>query len=79
MPHGFSKISEALRAGAETFHALKKLLKEKKLSTAVGDEGGFAPNLENDADGLQLLADAIAKAGYKPGKQISLALDVAAL
>lgn len=78
VPHGFSKFSEALRAGAETFHALKKLLKEKKLSTAVGDEGGFAPNLENDADGLQLLADAISKAGYKPGKQISLALDVAA-
>ena len=78
VPHGFISFSEALRAGAEVFAALKKLLKEKKLATAVGDEGGFAPNLESDADGLQLLADAIDKAGYKAGKQISLALDVAA-
>ena len=78
VPHGFVSFSEALRAGAETFHALKKLLKDRKLSTAVGDEGGFAPNLESDAQGLELLADAIDAAGYKAGTQISLALDVAA-
>ena len=78
VPHGFVSFSEALRAGAEVFHALKKLLKEKKLATAVGDEGGFAPDLESDAEGLQLLSDAIDRAGYKAGKQISLALDVAA-
>ncbi|MCA8911640.1 MAG: phosphopyruvate hydratase, partial [Planctomycetes bacterium] len=78
VPHGFDSFGEALRAGAETFHALKKLLKDKKLSTAVGDEGGFAPNLGSDAEGLELLNDAISAAGYKPGKQICLALDVAA-
>ncbi|MCA8913897.1 MAG: phosphopyruvate hydratase [Planctomycetes bacterium] len=78
VPHGFDSFGEALRAGAETFHALKKLLKDKKLSTAVGDEGGFAPNLDSDAQGLELLNDAISAAGYKPGKQICLALDVAA-
>ena len=78
VPHGFENFNEALRAGAETFHALKKLLKDKKLSTAVGDEGGFAPNLDSDAQGLELLNDAISAAGYKPGKQICLALDVAA-
>ncbi|MBK8208137.1 MAG: phosphopyruvate hydratase [Planctomycetes bacterium] len=78
VPHGFVNFSEALRAGAECFHALKKLLKDKKLNTAVGDEGGFAPNLESDEQGLALLNDAIDAAGYKPGKQISLALDVAA-
>jgi enolase len=78
VPHAFPTFGEALRAGAECFHHLKKLLKEKKLSTAVGDEGGFAPNLESDAQGLELLNQAIETAGYKPGKQISLALDVAA-
>lgn len=78
VPHGFESFGEALRAGVETFHSLKKLLKDKKLSTAVGDEGGFAPNLESDAQGLELLNDAISAAGYKPGKQICLALDVAA-
>jgi enolase len=78
VPHGFVNFSEALRAGAETFQALKKLLRDKKLNTNVGDEGGFAPDLDGDANGLALLADAIEAAGYKPGKQISLALDVAA-
>jgi enolase len=78
VPHGFVSFNEALRAGAETFHALKKLLKDKKLSSAVGDEGGFAPNLDSDAQGLELLNDAISAAGYKPGTQICLALDVAA-
>lgn len=78
VPHGFDCFADALRAGVETFHSLKKLLLEKKLSTSVGDEGGFAPNLESDALGLELLNDAIGAAGYKPGEQISLALDVAA-
>jgi enolase len=78
VPHGFVSFSEALRAGTETFHHLKKLLKDRKLSTSVGDEGGFAPDLESDAQGLTLLAEAIEAAGYKPGEQISLALDVAA-
>lgn len=78
VPHGFDCFADALRAGVETFHSLKKLLLEKKLSTSVGDEGGFAPNLESDAIGLELLNDAIGAAGYKAGDQISLALDVAA-
>lgn len=78
VPHGFVNFSEALRAGAECFHALKKLLKDRKLNTAVGDEGGFAPNLEANGQGLELLVQAIEAAGYKPGNQISLALDVAA-
>ncbi|MBE7491576.1 MAG: phosphopyruvate hydratase [Planctomycetes bacterium] len=78
VPHGLANFSEALRAGAEVFHNLKKILKKKKLNTAVGDEGGFAPDLQSDADGLALLLEAIEAAGYKPGQQISLALDVAA-
>jgi enolase len=78
VPHGFVNFSEALRAGTETFHHLKKLLKDRKLSTSVGDEGGFAPDLESDAQGLELLQEAIQAAGYRPGEQISLALDVAA-
>jgi enolase len=78
VPHGFPTFGEALRAGAECFHHLKKLLSGKKLATAVGDEGGFAPNLQTEAEGLSLLTDAISAAGYKPGKQVSLALDVAA-
>ncbi|MDC1142457.1 phosphopyruvate hydratase [Planctomycetota bacterium] len=78
VPHGFDSFADALRAGTETFHALKKILHDKKLSTAVGDEGGFAPNLDSDAEGLALLNEAISAAGYKPGEQISLALDVAA-
>jgi enolase len=78
VPHGFDNFNEALRAGAECFHHLKRLLASKKLSTAVGDEGGFAPNLDNEGQGLSLLTDAIGAAGYKPGKQVSLALDAAA-
>ncbi|MCC6465874.1 MAG: phosphopyruvate hydratase [Planctomycetes bacterium] len=78
VPHGLPSFSEALRAGAEVFHNLKKILKKRKLSTAVGDEGGFAPDLPSDAEGLSLLMEAIEAAGYKPRKQISLALDVAA-
>lgn len=69
---------EALRVGAEVFHSLKKLLHSKDLSTAVGDEGGFAPNLKSNEEALELLCQAISNAGYKPGKDVLLALDVAA-
>ena len=68
---------EALRVGVETFHQLKKLLKSKNLSTSVGDEGGFAPNLSSNEEALKLLCEAITAAGYKPGKDVLLALDVA--
>jgi enolase 1/2/3 len=78
VPHGFDSFPEALRAGVETFHALKKILKDGKKSTGVGDEGGFAPDLANNSEGLELLVRAIEAAGYQPGEQISLALDVAA-
>jgi enolase len=78
VPHGFERFSEALRAGVEVYHALKTVLKEKKMVTAVGDEGGFAPNLGSNREALDLLMTAIGKAGYEPGRQIALALDVAA-
>ena len=78
VPWGFSEFSEALRAGAEVFHTLKKVLGDKSLSTAVGDEGGFAPNLSTNEEALELVLKAIEKAGYKPGEQIALALDAAA-
>ena len=77
-PVGFDNFSRALRAGVECYHALKAVLKSKKLSTAVGDEGGFAPNLTSNEQALEVLVEAIKKAGYKPGKDIVLALDVAA-
>ena len=77
VPVGFTSFAEALRAGAEVFHTLKKILKEKGLVTAVGDEGGFAPNLERNSEALDLILRAIEKAGYKPGDQVALALDVA--
>ena len=77
VPIGFSRFSEALRAGVETFHHLKKLLHDRALPTTVGDEGGFAPRLQSNADGLALLIEAIAAAGYKPGEEVALALDVA--
>jgi enolase len=76
VPHGAPTFREALRMGTEVFHTLKGLLKDKGLSTAVGDEGGFAPDLGNIEAG-DLLVQAIEKAGYRPGDQISLALDVA--
>ncbi|MCP9887557.1 phosphopyruvate hydratase [Cyanobium sp. ATX 6A2] len=76
VPHGAPSFKEALRMGTEVFHTLKGLLKDKGLSTAVGDEGGFAPDLGNEEAG-ELLVQAIEKAGYRPGDQISLALDVA--
>ena len=78
MPVGAKSFTEALRWCAETYQALKSILKEKNLSTAVGDEGGFAPNLESDEEALELLVEAIKKAGYKPGKEIALATDIAA-
>jgi enolase len=78
VPHGAPSFSEALRYGAEVFHHLKSILKKKGLSTAVGDEGGFAPDLKSNEEALETILDAIRAAGYKPGTQISLALDVAA-
>ena len=78
MPKGFDTFSEGLRANAETFHALKAVLKKKGLSTAVGDEGGFAPKLESTEAAIEVILQAIKDAGYKAGKEIFLALDVAA-
>jgi len=77
MPAGASNFAEALRMGAEIFHALKGVLKSKGYNTAVGDEGGFAPDLKSNEEALQVIMEAIAKAGYKPGEDILLALDVA--
>jgi len=77
MPVGASSFREALRMGAEIFHSLKAVLKEKGLNTAVGDEGGFAPNLKSNEEALQTIMEAIEKAGYKPGEDIMLAMDVA--
>jgi enolase len=78
VPIGFDRFAEALRAGAEIYHTLKGVLKKAGMVTAVGDEGGFAPNLKSNREALDLLMTAIEKAGYKPGTQIGLALDVAA-
>ena len=77
MPKGAKSFSEALRMGAETFHALKAVLKGMKMSTNVGDEGGFAPELKSNEQALEVLIMAIEKAGYKPGKDIFIALDAA--
>ena len=77
LPVGAPSFSEAMRWGAEVFHTLKAVLKAKKLNTAVGDEGGFAPNLASNVAALDCLLEAIEKAGYKPGKDIYLGLDVA--
>jgi enolase len=78
MPVGATSFKEALRWGAEIYHTLKAVLKSKGLATGVGDEGGFAPNLPTNEDALKVIMEAIEKAGYKPGEQIKLALDVAA-
>lgn len=78
MPLGFASFSEALRCGVEVFHSLKKVLQEKGLKTAVGDEGGFAPDLGSNAEALDLISTAVEKAGYKLGEQVWIALDVAA-
>jgi enolase 1/2/3 len=77
MPAGAKNFAEALRMGAEIFHALKGVLKSKGYNTAVGDEGGFAPNLKSNEEALQVIMEAIVKAGYKPGDDVLLALDVA--
>ena len=77
MPVGAASFSEALRWGVETYHTLKKLLHDRKLSTAVGDEGGFAPDLAKNEDAVKLLVEAIERAGYTPGTQIAIALDPA--
>ena len=77
MPVGAKSFSEALRMNAEIYHNLKALLKEKGLSTALGDEGGFAPNLKNNAEAIEVILEAVVKAGYKPEEDIVIALDVA--
>jgi enolase len=78
VPRGAPSFSEALRYGAEVFHALKSVLKERRLSTAIGDEGGFAPQLDSAEDALESISTAVSKAGYKLGEQIFIALDPAA-
>ena len=77
MPVGLPTFSEALRCGVETYHALKGVLKEKGLSTAVGDEGGFAPNLSSNVEAIDVILQAVEKAGYKPGEQVKIAIDAA--
>src|SRR6185436_16718729 len=76
-PYGAATFSEALRMGVEVFHTLKKVLKDRGYSTAVGDEGGFAPNCKSNQEALEVVLEAIVKAGYQPGKQIGIALDPA--
>src|SRR4029079_12596684 len=78
VPIGFDRFAEALRAGVEVYHTLKKVLKGRGLGTGVGDEGGFAPALASTREALDLLVEAIGEAGYAPGRQIALALDVGA-
>jgi len=77
MPIGATRFSEGLQWGVETYHTLKSLLRTKGLSTAVGDEGGFAPNLANNEEAIEFLVDAITRAGFKPGVDIAIALDPA--
>lgn len=76
-PIGADSFAEALRMGAEVYHTLKGVIKDRGLSTGLGDEGGFAPNLDSNAEALDLICEAIKKAGYEPGKDVALALDVA--
>ena len=78
MPLGFDNFSDALRCGTEVFHSLKKVLHDKGMSTAVGDEGGFAPDLPNSDEAIEVVLTAIEKAGYQPGDQVKIALDCAA-
>ena len=77
MPFGAGSFTEGLRCGAEIFHALKGVLREKGLATSVGDEGGFAPNLSSNKEAIEVILQAIEKAGYRPGDEVKLALDVA--
>ena len=78
MPVGAPSFAEALRWGAETYHALKGVLHERGLSTSVGDEGGFAPNLPSNEEAVKVLVEAVKVAGYEPGEQIAIAIDAAA-
>jgi len=78
VPRGFDRFSEALRCGAEVFHTLKAVLSGKSLSTSVGDEGGFAPDLKNSREAIEVILTAIEKAGYQPGEQVALSIDCAA-
>jgi enolase len=78
VPIGAESFADALRMGAEVFHSLKKVLVSRKLATGVGDEGGFAPDLKSDEDAVKVILEAIEKAGYQPGREVALALDVAA-
>ena len=78
VPYGLKNFAEALRAAAEVFQTLKRVLHDRSYSTSVGDEGGFAPRVKSNEEAIELLLEAIAKAGYKPGAQVALALDVAA-
>ena len=77
VPVGAETFGDALRMGVEVFHTLKKVLVKRKLATGVGDEGGFAPDHKNDEEALKVIIEAIEGAGYSPGKEIALALDVA--
>ena len=77
LPIGFDKITESIRAGAEIFHTLKDALNKLNMPTSVGDEGGFAPNLNSNSEAIDIILDSISKAGYNPGKDVYLALDVA--
>ena len=77
-PIGIKDFKEALQAGVEIFHTLKKILKKKNYNTNIGDEGGFAPSLQNNEEAIEIILEAIIKAGYQPGKQVFIALDVAA-
>ncbi len=77
-PVGAATFAEAVRWGAETYHALKSVIKQHKLSTGVGDEGGFAPDLAHNRAALDLIVEAIGKAGFRPGRDIALAIDAAA-
>jgi enolase len=78
VPHGVPCFAEAIRAGSEVFHNLKSVLKKRGYATSVGDEGGFAPNLKSNEEAVEVIVEAIQKAGYKPGEQVSIALDPAA-
>jgi enolase len=78
VPHGAETFADAIRWGSETFHNLKSVLKKRGYATSVGDEGGFAPNLKSNEEAVEVIVEAIQKAGYKPGEQISIALDPAA-
>ena len=77
VPHGFDSFPEALRAGVEIYHSLRAVLSDEGLLGGVGDEGGFAPNLPRNEEGLKFVVDAISSAGYSPGREVSIALDVA--